>query len=364
MRQVVQGAEIVGAGGPALGQLFHAASGRIGMESAATLEAPCPRRNQTICSTVLQFLQDPVTNLQLDDIALFARIVELGTLSAAARERDIPVSQVTRSLARLEAACGARLLHRSTHGLSLTDEGDSVLAYGRRLLDTAAELDDDLGGRISGPRGWVRVSVSHLLAHAVIAPGLAGLYQRHPQLHVDIAADDRMVDMARDGIDIAIRTGTLSSEQLVARRIGELTRTLYAAPAYLERFGRPHHPDDLKHHRLIGNSASPVLNRWPLAPGGSTAELVVQGHTRTDNTAVVLDLVLHGVGIARLIDLVARPLARNGTLVPLLESHFVTPAVPMYAVMLQERHRLPKIRACIDYWAQWMEQAAPGAAAP
>ena len=75
-------------------------------------------------------------NLHLDDLALFVRVAELGTLSAAARERDAPVSQVTRCLARLEAACGARLMHRSTHGLSLTDEGDTFLAYARRLLDT------------------------------------------------------------------------------------------------------------------------------------------------------------------------------------------------------------------------------------
>jgi DNA-binding transcriptional LysR family regulator len=127
--------------------------------------------------------------IQLDDMALFTRIVELGTLSAAARERNVPVSQVTRALARLEAACGARLLHRSTHGLSLTDEGDAVLAHGRRLLITAAELQGELSGKVSGPAGWVRISVSPVLAQAVIAPSLPTLYRRHPQLHVDIAAD-------------------------------------------------------------------------------------------------------------------------------------------------------------------------------
>ena len=98
-------------------------------------------------------------HLGLDDAALFVRITELGTLSAAARERNVPVSQVTRALARLERACGVRLLHRSTHGLSLTDEGDTVLAYARRLLETHAELQAELSGKISGPSGWVRVSV-------------------------------------------------------------------------------------------------------------------------------------------------------------------------------------------------------------
>jgi len=92
--------------------------------------------------------------LALDDVALFMRIVELGSLSAAARERNAPVSQVTRALARLESGCGVRLLNRSTHGLSLTDEGDTFVAHGRRLLDTSQELAADLSGKLAGPSGW------------------------------------------------------------------------------------------------------------------------------------------------------------------------------------------------------------------
>jgi len=92
----------------------------------------------------------------------------------------------------------------------------------------------------------------------------------------------------------------------------------------------------------------------PKSPG----ELQVNGHTRTDNTALLLNLVLHGVGIARINDMYGMPLVRQGRLVPLLQDHFVSPNVPIYAVMLQERHRLPKIRACIDYWAQWISNMA------
>ncbi len=292
--------------------------------------------------------------LQLDDVALFARIAELGTLSAAARERDVPVSQVTRSLARLEAACGVRLLHRTTHGLSLTDEGDTFLAYGRRLLDTTAELDSELTGKISGPSGWVRVTASPLMADCLIAPSMPGLYLRHPQLHLDISADDRIADMARDGFDIAIRSGSPNSDTVVARQIGSYGRTLCASPDYLRAHGTPTHPRELGAHRLLANSVSPSLNRWALADPEGPTELQISGHTRTDNTALVVSLVLHGVGIARIHDLAALPLIRQGRLVPLLQEHLSSPPVPIYAVILQERHRLPKIRACIDYWAEWM----------
>jgi DNA-binding transcriptional LysR family regulator len=319
---------------------------------------------------VLQFLQHQGENramqLQLDDVALFVRIVELGTLSAAARERHAPVSQVTRSLARLEAVCGVRLLHRSTHGLSLTDEGVTFLSHGKRLLETTADLHGELSGKTGGPAGWVRVSVSAVLAQAVIAPSLPSLIKRHPRLHLDIAADDRIADMARDGIDVAIRTGTLTSDTLVARQIGTLTRSLYAAPAYVQQHGLPRHPEDLPRHKLIGNTVHGALNRWAWRERGkASGELVVQADTRTDNTAVVLALAQHGVGIARIVDLVAQPLVKSGALVPVLPAHFATTPVPMYAVMLQERHRLPKIRACIEHWAHWMaqlEKAPRGAA--
>ncbi len=294
--------------------------------------------------------------LRLDDIALFMRIVDLGTLSAAARERDMPVSQVTRMLVRLEVALGVRLLHRSTHGLSLTDEGDTFIAHGRRLLDTAAELQGELSGKRGGPGGWVRLSVSPVLAQAVITPSLPSLYLKHPQLHLDICADDRIVDMVREGIDVALRTGSTQTDTVVARQIAVLGRGLYAAPAYVAAFGMPDSPDDLGRHRLIGNSANPTLNRWSMATGQGTREWLVDAHTRTDNTAVMLSLVLEGVGIARLADLVALPLVRSGALVPVLPGRIEVLAVPMYAVMLQERHRLPKVRAVIDHLAEWMQR--------
>jgi len=289
-------------------------------------------------------------HLRLDDLVLFSRVAELGTLSAAARERDIPVSQVTRTLNRIETDCGVRLLHRTTHGLSLTDEGDTFLAYCRQMQDQMAELSSELSGKISGPSGWVRVSASALMAQAVIGPSLTGLYASHPDLRIDINADDRMADMARDGIDIAIRSGALSSDTMVAKQLGILQRSLYAAPAYLAKAGTPAHVDELINHHLIGNSAIPAASRWPVKLDNN------RGQTITDNSALVLSLTLGGLGISQLIDLTARPLVATGQLVPVLAGHFEKPSIPIYAVMLQERHRLPKIRACIDYWAEWIGQ--------
>ena len=294
-------------------------------------------------------------SLQTDDAALFLRVAALGSLSAAARERAVPVSQVTRALQRLESACGVRLLHRSTHGLSLTDEGDTFLAHARTLVATATALDGALGDRRGGPGGWVRVSVSTLLAETVIAPGLAGLYARHPRLHLEIIAEDRLADMAREGIDIAIRTGTPASDTVIARQIGSHGRQLYAAPSYLARCGTPAEPDDLLRHHVIASSASPALNRWPRAGAPPEDAAPVTGQSRSNSTAVMMALAQHGVGIAWLNDLLARPLVQSGALVPVLPGCFAQAPTPIHAVMLPERQRLPKIRACIDYWAEWLD---------
>jgi DNA-binding transcriptional LysR family regulator len=317
--------------------------------------------------------------LNLADAALFIRVSELGTLSAAARERNEPVSQISRAIARIESVLGVRLLHRSTHGLSLTDEGDAFLAHARSMLDIVTELESELGGKLATPRGRVRLSVSHVLAQTVIIPSLPGLYERYPELKLDIVADDRVSDLARDGIDIAIRGGVDSLESLVVRKIGEHGRKLYAAPGYLNKFGTPKTPADLLQHRLIANSASQSLNRWPFRkssldallnvrkggaawpekPNTQRAEkrnhseiLLVKGHTRVDSTAMVLSLTLAGIGIARLNELLVSPLVSSGQLHEILAEYLENEPIPIYAAMLQGRHRLPKVRACLDYWQE------------
>ena len=124
--------------------------------------------------------------LDLDDVALFMRVKTLGSLSAAARESAESVSQVSRALARLERRVGARLMHRGTHGLSLTDEGDTFARYATVLLETQGELAAALSGTPAEPSGWVRASVSPVLAQTLIVPSLPALQERYPRIALDI----------------------------------------------------------------------------------------------------------------------------------------------------------------------------------
>ena len=301
--------------------------------------------------------------LTLDDFMLFSRVADLRNLSAVARERDVPPSQVSRALARIEQACGARLVHRSTHGLSLTEEGDSVAAHGAQMLMLADALDAELDERRGEPSGLVRVATSAAFALVLVAT-LQPLRERHARLRIEIAADDRLVDMARDGIDIAIRTGA-PRDGLVAREIGHHHRLLVAAPAYVARHGRPRHPDELNQHVLIANSVSPVINRWPFVVDGQRREVRVSGTLRSDNSGVTLAMALQGLGIARISSAVAAPMLAQGLLLALLEPYAERQSSPISAVMLAGRQRLPKVQVCVAHFAQWFSanSAAPAPAA-
>jgi DNA-binding transcriptional LysR family regulator len=202
-------------------------------------------------------------DLSFDDLQLYARVAMQGTLSAVARERDVPVSQISRALSRIEKACGARLVHRSTHGLALTVEGTTFLDYCQRISATVEELEGEFAVKAAQVSGLVRVAASSVIAQYQLLPSLHALRQRHPQVRVDLIVGDQLVDMARDGIDIAIRTSHNLPDTVVARQIGVLERALYATPGYLAEAGTPQHPDDLRDHRLLGFGSG----LSPVAPG-------------------------------------------------------------------------------------------------
>ncbi|WP_066259640.1 LysR family transcriptional regulator [Hydrogenophaga flava] len=292
--------------------------------------------------------------LAFDDLKLFARVAALGSLSAAARERDVPVSQVSRALSRIEKTCGARLVHRSTHGLSLSPEGETFLEHCQRITGALDGLQADFAQQSGEARGLVRVAASTVIAQYLLLPSLNALNQQHPQLRVELEVSDRLADMAREGIDIAIRTSTDLPETQVARALGQLGRALYASPAYAARAGLPQHPDELHRHRLISNTAAPHLNRWPFVVDGTPCRRTIEGYWRTNDTGLAANMLVQGLGIGRLATVAAAPLVQQGLLVPVL-ADFVDPQpVPLYAVTASARQRLPKIRACIDFWAGWI----------
>ena len=297
-----------------------------------------------------------MADLSFDDLRLFARVAALGTLSAVARERNVPVSQISRGLQRIEATYSTQLILRTTHGLSLTSEGEILQSYAVRILGEVDALDAELDHTRTRVTGLVRVSMSTVIAQHLMVDSLPALHALHPELRVDFRVDDALVDMAREGIDIAIRTGEPQTDTLVMRKLGMLHRCLYASPAYLQARGTPHSVDELRQHDMITHSQHEYLNVWRSQSGASFR---ASGPFSSDNAATMTSMAIAGLGIARIPNLVAAPLVAQGKLQSVLIDQIHDTPTTVSAFMLAGRHRLPKIRACIDHWAQWLQTTSP-----
>lgn len=288
-------------------------------------------------------------HLSLDDFSLFVEIATAGSLSSVARARQVVPSRISRALARIETECALRLVHRTTHGLSLTDDGALFLEHAQRVVDAHRQLQDELGSRSRSVSGRVRISVGQLLAEYVLIPRLARLRTTHPRLSIDLLIDDRLASMASEGIDIAVRAGIPPADTLIARPLGSHGRALYAAPLYLDRHGTPRTPQELDDHTLISNLAAPTHNRWVFAIEGQTVTRDVQGQIRANTSSAVVSLALAGAGIARINDLLAARFVEQGRLCAVLPEYVQPGEHPIYAAILAERERAPKIRATMDY---------------
>jgi DNA-binding transcriptional LysR family regulator len=291
--------------------------------------------------------------MDLTDLQIFIRVAEVGSLSGVARERDAPVSQISRALARLEAQHSVRLLHRSTHALSLTEAGQALLEHGKRMLESYSQFEADVstGQQVAG---HLKLACSPAMAQYVIVPSFQALARLHPLLSVELHADDDMVDMARHGIDLAIRTGDPGSETLVARQIGTQGRKLYATPAYIAARGIPRTLTDLAEHHLITHSTSPAFNRWPFVMEGQAVTYTARGHLRANSTGIMLAMALASQGIVRGSTVICEPMVASGELVRVMDESVQCLNIPILAVMLQERHRAPKMRAYIEFFSHWL----------
>lgn len=290
------------------------------------------------------------------DLALFVRTVELGSFSAVAREKDLPASQVSRAVDRLEHLHGMRLLRRSTHGLSLTLEGETLLHHARRVLEALGDLSDELAAQRGCVRGVVRLAVSSAMAQRFILPALLRLARGHPDLRLDIHAEDRMVDLVAEGFDIALRTNHQGAQNLVAKRIGTYRQGVYATPAFLARWGVPAQPDDLEHFPAVTHLDAGHLNRWRFLVDGKIRLYTPRIRSLSANsTWLVGDMVLSDLGLGWLSTVMTDPLVRAGRLVEVLPEFHDPTLYDIHAVMLPERDRLPRIRAVVDLLVEALE---------
>ncbi|MBI5264019.1 MAG: LysR family transcriptional regulator [Bradyrhizobium sp.] len=283
----------------------------------------------------------------LGALGVLVRVVETGSFSAVAREREVSQAAVARQISQLEGHFGVRLFHRTTRRLSLTDDGQMLLGMSRPVLDGVAELEAALGRQSVSPVGLVRVGVP-VAASRFFAQRLPALIDSHPGLRVELVVSDRQIDMVEDRLDLAMRVGEITDSSLVVRRTGTAARVAVAAPGYLKKYGKPFTPAELTKFNCIVHDIGPDSDVWTfVGPDGSEDVRVSGGFLANDAGAVHL-AVRAGYGIAFMPLVHVLDDVRSGDLVRVL-SDFPAPGVPFSMVYPSRRHLPPRTRVVLDF---------------
>jgi len=283
---------------------------------------------------------------------VFARIVDAGSLTAAAGALGLSVPAVVRSLAALEKAVGVRLLNRTTRRSSLTDAGREYYERCRRVLAEVDDADASMSARRSEPKGRMRLTAPASYGRRRVAPIVAEFIGKYPEVEVELLLLDRVVDLVEEGIDAAVRIGRLPDSTLVARPVGETRRVVCAAPSYLRRAGVPKVPADLATHRCIVFSGLAATNEWTF--GGTTrTRWPVRPVLRINQVEAALDACLAGLGCAQFLHYQVEAALEKGKLKRLL-SQYEPPPVPVHIVYPHARPS-SSVRAFIDMAAPRLE---------
>lgn len=284
--------------------------------------------------------------LDFADLRAFARIADLGSISATARALRMPKSSVSRSLARLEQSIGAVLVERSTRHLRLTDAGLLLQRHARRILDDVGEAENAVGGLVGAPRGDLRVSVPFTFAAGPLAPMLPGFALRYPEVRVVLSIDNRPIDLLAEEADIAIRIGPLPNSELIARRLATFALWPCASPTYLANAPPVEAPADLLVHRLIAHADR--RQRWTFrTPAGTVRDVEFDPGIVVPEPDVVRTMLLGHAGIGMLPDFHAADHLSTGRLVRVLPA-LQCGTVDAHALYPSHRSLSAKVRVFID----------------
>jgi DNA-binding transcriptional LysR family regulator len=289
---------------------------------------------------------------RLAAIEAFVRVAECGSFSKAAERLHSSKSVVSRQVGALEAELGARLLHRTTRALTLTEAGRSYFEQAARILTDLAEANASVGQLQAAPRGRLRVSAPMSFGFLHLAPAVPDFLDRYPDVEIELAMNDRYVDLVDEGFDMAVRIGKLEDSSLVARKLAPARRTVCAAPAYLQARGIPASPDDLKAHECLCYSNVGLSQEWRFVrPDGRPWPVEVRGRLHANNGDALRAAALRGFGLAVLPSFLVGHDFQSGALVSVLDA-FMAQDSAVHAVYPHARHLSPKVRAFVDFLAE------------
>lgn len=286
----------------------------------------------------------------LAGMAVFAKVVEARSFTAAAAELGLSKSAVSKQITRLEDRLGARLLNRTTRRLSLTETGAAFYDRCARVVAEAQEAELAVTHLQSEPRGTLRVNAPMTFGHLHIAPAIPHFLARYPELRVDMTMNDRFVDLIDEGFDVAIRIARLTDSSLIARRLAPDRRILCGAPSYFEKYGEPRTPDDLAKHNCLSYAYVSDADQWQFIDGEGTRSIAVRGNLRTNNGDAIRQALLAGLGVAILPSFIVGSDVQAGRLKAVL-SDYLSNRASVYAVYPHSRHLTAKVRVFVDFLA-------------
>ncbi|MGK9234979.1 LysR family transcriptional regulator [Inquilinus limosus] len=296
--------------------------------------------------------------LDLNDILVFARVVESGSFTAAARLLGMPKTTVSRRVAALEQAVGVRLLQRTTRSLGLTDAGRLYYEQSSQALRTIEDANLKLAEARAEPSGTIRISAPVGFG-GPLAAMVFDFLTAYPKTRVELRLTDERLNLVENGIDLAFRTGILPDSTLIARRLGTTHRILCASPDYLARRGEPASPADLAGHDCVIAGPSAAGASWVLDGPDGRETIMVSGRFAANEMQAVLAAAIAGCGIARLPLGIAETPIRDGRLRRVLADH-TTPAGGVHAVYPSGQHLSPLVKAFIALAAERMSRIGIG----
>lgn len=281
-------------------------------------------------------------------MATFVRVIDTGSFSAAARQANVGQPAVSKMIAQLEARLGARLVARTTRGLSPTEAGQRYYERARRALEEADEAEVAARGAGQGLTGRLRISAATTFARLHVVPRLPAFMDEHPALDLELIMDDRVIDMVEEGVDVALRMGALPDSTATARKLATGRRMLIATPVYLERAGTPATPSDIAAHQAV------VYTRYEAAhwtfrhAGGGEASVSVSGRLRVTAAEGLRAAVLANMGLAVASEWMFSPELASGAVVPVLPD-WALPSIDLWALFPSGRLASAKARAFADH---------------
>lgn len=293
--------------------------------------------------------------IQVQQMVLFARVVEAGSFAAAAKSLGQTRAAVSKQIAALEERIGAQLLNRTTRSMHLTEIGAEFYARCARIAEEAEEAERAVANLQGAPRGLLRVAAPLTFGRRYLAPLMTPFLAEHPDISVDLVLDDAPMDVAKEGFDLAIRVAPRSDSSLVARRLAASAHVVCGAPDYFARHGTPAAPEDLRDHRCLLYSSLPTPRLWRFRNGKSVR---VSGPFQVNHGESLLRAAVDGLGVAYMPRFIAGDDLVAGRLVEVL-ADWAWSAQKIYAVYPRSRNLTPKVRAFLEVLEKTFQPVPP-----